>query len=376
MKTRKQKVICRVLCMVVSILLLASFFVVQVSAEVDQLSTVILKNELYSYEADGGGDNPDSSDRPFPSLRFHNASKSAPFSVLNNLTSFDFKWPSDVYTGRNYMYFEFDKEFLDLPSNYSAYYVYYINQLFDDGVVRSFSEGDTCFISPGTFDAIPDDDCYFTSYRFVLREDGDSYGFDYGKVVASTKSYSIDVGSDDDGIVYDDRLALNFTSDVKSNTLCLCLELKVESFEDFFTFNVWQNSVEVSWGPGVSPNYPIYPSAPGGSDVGDYGSAEQEVIQSQEQGITEGLDSISNAENVLTDLDVNFKLDTFSVTLINIMNRIGNVPGFDSLVHISLSLGLIASFLSLTGAIISAADRKAGQAQREAQREARRSRKK
>lgn len=364
MKTRKQKVICRVLCMVVSIFLLASFFVVPVMAEVDKLSAVKLENIMYDYGPDQGG----LDQRPYLSVYLGTFGANMAWNSFNRVTSSNDSWrlPKSIVNDDSYMTFSYRFN----PDTSNLKLVYYINQLFDDGVIRSFSKGDTCYIEPAYLGVWFDTDSEFTEYRFTLRDNGDPYSFSFGSVVASTDVISVNFDDGDEGIDFD-RLPFTFANDIQSNSLCLCIEFTCLSNELDFSVSFEAGYFSVQYGSGVSPNYPIYPAAPGGNDVGNYGSAEQELIQSQEQGLSQGANSMQSAGSNLQSLSSDLKLMSFVPVLSGALDKIATIPGIMPLVNISLSLGLFASLMGLAASIVSAADRRAGQAKREAQRESR-----
>lgn len=369
MKTRKQKVICRVLCMVVSILLLASFFVVPVSA-LDQLTTVVIQNEMYEY----GSDHHDPDQRPYSSFYLQESSMNLTMSFLNTVTSSIEKFllhPSSISGNPAFMEFSYS----DVVPDSFHYGIYYINQLFDDGVTRTFATGDTLYIDAAFFGVYLYDDMRITQFRFTLRELGNSFDFSFDRVVASTDTINVNVTDNDGGFDYD-RLSFNFTQDITSNSLCLCLEFKFDITQDEVYFELEESNFTIQFGAGVSPNYPIYPSAPGKDEVNGYGSAEQELIGSQESGMQEGLDAMTGMENILADLDSSLQFGAFTTKLSGVLDRIVSIPGLDALVHISMALGLFASLMALAASIVHAADRKAGQAKREAARDAKSDKKK
>lgn len=364
MKIRKQKVISRILCMVVSIFLLASFFVVPVAA-LDQMTTVTIQNILYEF----GGDDNDPDQRPYSSANgFGQNSRKPSFSALNN-----------VQSGSNHafdalgVYVESDTIFFDFYADQFDYYflIYYINQVFDDGVTRNFSQGDTFFIENGHIGVWTTDPSSMSQCRFVLRDFGNDYSFDYGRVVAYTDVFDINVTEDGDGIDYD-RLSFNFREDVTSDSLCLCVEFLCDlDGGNLFQVLFEQDNYRLSFGPGVSPNYPIYPSAPGGDDIGHLDSQEQQLLQDSQAGLDAGVDVMENTGNLITDLEADLNLVAFTGALNQILNRIVLIPGLDPLVHISLSLGLFASLFGLAASIISAASHRSGQAASESKRESR-----
>lgn len=361
MKTRKQKVICKVLSIIVSILLLASFFVVPVAA-LDQMTTFKISNIMYEY----GGDPNDPEQRPFSSLHVFENRPNFSLSSINGrvIDSGDSENPLYITNGYD-LYMEYTFPYLNL--DYSYFGVYYINQLFDDNVTRTFAPGDTLFLDASFFGCWTLTDTVLTQYRFTLREGGDPYDFSCGRVVAFTdiKSFHIDEGSE--GFDYD-RLAFNFTTDIKSNSLCLCFEFVIDLTDDDFEVGFESTDFKIQFGSGVSPNYPIYPPAPGGDDIGHLDSQEQQLIQDSQVGLDAGLDVMQNTGDLITDLEANLNLVAFTGALNNILNRLILIPGLSPLVNISLSLGLFASLFGLAASIISADDRRAGQAQRESKR--------
>lgn len=364
MKTRKQKVISRILCMVVSILLLASFFVVPVSAA-DLLSNVVISNIMYDY----GGDSHDSDQLPYESLNVFYMPYDLLFTSYNNTTSSNASSLNPLYidnTRNQYMEFTF----ADVDPNNYHFGVYYINQLFDDGVNRTFAKGDTLFIDGGFFGCWTFDDARLTQFRFTLRELGDSGTFSYGRVVASTDVINFNITEDSEGFDYD-HLAFNFSQDITSPDLCLCFEFKADLPDTDFIVGFESTEFIIQFGDGVSPNYPIYPSAPGGDDIAGLGSAEQELLDSSAAGLDEGVFIIGNIGNLINGSRAGIDLVAFLGAFNGMMDRLFVIPGVNPLVYISLSLGLFGSLFGLAGSIISAASRGSGQAKREAERESR-----
>lgn len=367
MKARKQKVI-RIGCIIVSIFLLASFFALPVMAEVDNLSSVEVENDIYFSV---GSDEEVSSQRPYTPFYVGYFTKNQ-LTGYDDLTSAYWSWTqaTDGMMNSNGGYFDF----WDAPVNQSGRTlkaVYYINQLFDDYAVRTFREGDTMFIGAegwlGTwFDTITE----FVDYRFTLRDNGDDYMFSFGRIVAYTDTVTLDneTVEDDAGFDYP-GLVFKFNQEVTSSTLCLCLEFTITNEVTDLVFNIDPVNILIKFGSGVSPNYPIFPAAPGGDDVGNYDKAEQQLVQSQQQGLSQGAQAIQGAGSSLNALSNDLKLMSFVPVLSGMLDRIVQIPGINALVNISLSLGLFVSLLGLAASIVSAADRKVGQAKREAKTE-------
>lgn len=380
MKTRRQKVVLKYIrkYMVIlsCILLCASFFVMPVSAEVDSLNSVTIENYTYIY----GGNFMDST--PDVPVLLYNACFAGVTSVnnldaLNNVTSmstfFTYPYPFSYDYGPG---FHFD--FYDSPGLDRFLLVYYINQLFDDNVYRTFSKDDTFYIDSHWLAFYLGSDTTISNYRFVLRDFGrlDSNGFGFGNVVAYTDIISTNINDEFPELEYD-RLKFTFVDDVYSNSLCLCFEMSGTTDNNtlIIAFDAGMEFT-INYGSGVSPNYPIYPDAPGGNEVNDYASKEQQLVDSQQQGLSQGANSISNTNSFLSSLNTDLKLMSFVPVLSGMLDRLATIPGVMPIVQISLALGLFASLLGMAGAIVSAADRKAAREKREAARAARSDKKK
>lgn len=361
MKTRYQKVICILAC----VFLIASFFAVPVYA-LDEYTIISIQNIIYDYGMGAGG-NYDPDFRPYTNLYgYEYLSNYTSFSVLNSRTSSNGLSPSDILTDDDFMLYNFSDVFT--PSYRKFYFIYYINQIFDDTVVRQFESGDTFYLDVGTFEFWPYGGDVLR-YRFTLRDAGDDFSFSFGNVVAYTDVIEHLI-TEDDGVVDYNALKFTFRETVSSNTLCLCLEFDVDIhiFSEL-QFDIPLTNFDLFFGSGVSPNYPIYPSAPGGDSVSGLGSAEHELIGTQQQGINTGLSVMGDTSSVLSDLNASLQLGAFTTQLSGILDRVVSIPGIDALVQVSLALGLFASLMALSASIVSAADRKAGLAKREANRD-------
>lgn len=349
MKTRRQKVF----AILSACFLCASFFAVPVSAA-DQLTTVAVENIIYEYGMDHTGSG-ELDVRPYSSFYLYEPTFSnISFSLFDTYTAFIERFlidsPLISTSGSSYMGFEYPS----LNPSLNHFGIYFINNLFDDGVVRTFSRGDTVFLDSSFFPILLYDGARLTNYRFTIRDYGDPYNFYFGNVVASTDIISANVTDEDSGFDYD-RLAFNFNNTVSSSELCLCLEFQLDIVQDELYFEIEKTSLTFQFGAGVSPDYPIYPSAPGGDDVGNLDSAEQELIQGSQQGLNNAADNFASFGDRIRSFSTCF------IRIANYLNRIvGNTPYLDLVLWISLSLGIYASLLGLAGAIVSASDRKAG----------------
>lgn len=242
-----------------------------------------------------------------------------------------------------------------------------------------YTMDNVAWLDPGKFtlEVVEEDYISFYNYRFVLRPCYDFY--DYGPVIAATdiQSFYMNGLSQDYVTVSYPRLDFKFRDSASSPQLELILEVfgsslipenrVIVSYEDKYTMH---------YAPTISPNIPLFPSAPGQGEIDNYSDSEQALIGSQASSMQQGLDSMNNVGNSLSSMTSLFDFGRLTLMLGNIMDRLMLIPGFSNLVNISLGLGLFASLLSLSAAIVSASDRKAEQANREAARAARSDKKK
>ena len=365
MKTRKQKVISRIFCMVVSILLLASFFAVPVSAADGQYYTFRPSldpdhNFSYLYFI-----NAPTANFPltFPCLYFWE--KIEPVDADGDYASFEFKFDTD--NGYNYLLYPLG-----------------ISTLSTDGSSITLKSDSTAFLEAGRF--------YLSVYaedtelvaaiqaRFTIRDcvpisnpDGGIDGNVFGTVYGETDIFDIYVSPNTKPYFNYPRLDFSINEEVITPVM-LCLELMI-SAEDPYSVKIIDmetNTAKLFYGGGTSPNNPVFPSAPGGDLVSGLGSAEQDLLDSSASGLDEGVSIMSGIGNFLGNTRAGgLDLVMFTASFNTIMNSLVDIPGINSLVMISLSLGLFGSLFGLSASIISASSRRSGQAKREAQRVAR-----
>lgn len=366
MKTRKQKVISRIFCMVVSILLLASFFVVPVSAADGQYYTFrpsLDPEDNFSYlyyQHNSSFDN-----FPLDYTPFSFWDKIEPVDADGDYASFEFKFDSD--TGYNYLLYPLG-----------------VSSLSSDGSSIVLTSDSTAFLEDGRFYlSVYGEDTEFVAAikaRFTVRDcipipnpDGGIDGNLFGVVYGETDIFDIYVSPNTKPYFNYPRLDITFNNDVATPVM-LCLELLISAADPYEVkiVDMETNTAKLFYGGGTSPNNPVFPSAPGGDLISGLGSSEQELLDSSAAGLDEGVSIMSGIGNFLGNTRAGgLDLVMFTASFNTIMNSLVDIPGINSLVMISLSLGLFGSLFGLAGSIISASSRRSGQAKREAQREAR-----
>lgn len=361
MKTRKQKVISRILCMVVSIFLLTSFFVVPVSAEQDYFTTTFVQDV-----------------ENFDTSYFRTFAVGG-YDEVNKKTSKEgLSADSATSYGEAHIEYQFDYQ-NSINQGISVLYLgasTLHNTEIDSSQTFYFQKGDTAWLSPGWLHiGIKGDQFAIMNFRFVLRESRSTAAGDrqvhYGRVIAQSEVINTRIDDNGNGHLQFDSVSFEFLESISTTSLTLCLELFSSSYHNYDRIVFFlQNEFYLNYGAGKNPNYPIYPNAPGGDEIGGLGSKEDQLLNDSSAGLQEGVNSIGKVNGLLsggkgvngTDLH----LAAFATNLSGIMERIAGINGIGDLVYISLSLGLFASLFGLAGSIISAADRKAGQAKREA----------
>ena len=220
-----------------------------------------------------------------------------------------------------------------------------------------FQSSDVVWIDSGVFHLQVQNNEYiqFCHYRFSLRIVYE--GQTIGPVIGSTDLQRISLsGLGEPAVsVYYPKMNFTISDSVNGIGLMLCLEVEGSSMNgQGQIITTLQDTYTVHYANGADPNLPTY-DEPSSGNVGGLESAEQELIQ----GSQTGLDTANNSFLAFGD-----RIRSFSTCFIRIssyLNKItGKIPYFDLMLWISLSLGIYASLLGLAGAIVSAADRKAG----------------
>lgn len=335
MKTRKQKVISILAC----VFLLASFFAIPVSAAddvykvtfeypdptiIDQLQYIAGITSTETYLTNG------------PYWNFYNPVSA---SATADYGQFRFTVPdgfdTDVYVG-----------------------AYVGRSKFD---LSTYSTSDTVWIDPCKVDFRIFGGSTLYAFRFSLRQFTDDVTIT--NVVGHSDWTIVNLYSSNDlQSVSVPQTAINMIQGGDFYGLGLFIDMYFYQPTPTFYFGIGYNSVTVNYSQILTPNTPIYPP-PDSGDLGNLESAEGQLMDSN----TAGLDAANNAFLSFADNLVSFGLVFTRISMM--LNRFVNgVPLVSVLVWISLSLGLFASLLGLAGAIVGAADRKAG---REAARAAR-----
>lgn len=350
MKTRNQKVISILAC----VLLLASFFAFPVYAASPTSSTFSINVTEPQLE-------------DFRILRAGQLVSTA-FDISNTAIFSDSETANTFETDRDIVTFTYDwivgnQGVVSLWLGMSTF----TSDPITSDTVHTYSINDTVWLEPGSFIAFTDEQQYvLTKYRFVLRE-SNNRGI-VGAVVAATDPIDCRIAAGvDDPITFDD-VGFKFLESVSCQNLSLCLEFYGSSLDSVnLNLGFFEDSFIVNYGAGFDPNYPIYPSAPGGN-VGNLDSTEQELVGSSEEGVQEGLNKINptSFNNAFQELGVG---NVAPFRFISLMNRFLTIPSIDGLITISIGLGLFASLFALVGSIVSAKDRKAASEARAAARQ-------
>lgn len=371
MKTRKQKVISRIFCMVVSILLLASFFVMPVSAEE--------AGRFYNFRPNFDFDTQNPSYLYQLPIPLYDANR--PFSMMDNTVQiynmYDIE-PSD-YDGECATFEFYPKHYSDNPTGLVL--PLGVSSLSTDNNSVIMSPDDTIFIESGRFYIGIDTELdALIRTRFTIRPvysvtgSGNST---FGPVYAFTDTLNIYISEGSKSYFDYPRLEFSYTGlfpDGIQTPMFLCVEFIFTTADplDITIINAEETAVKFFYGSGTSPNNPVFPAAPGDDLVSGLGSAEQELLDSSAAGLDEGVSIMSGIGNFLGNTrSGGLDLVMFTASFNTIMNSLVDIPGINSLVMISLSLGLFGSLFGLSASIISASSRRSGQAKREAQRVAR-----
>lgn len=358
MKTRKRKNVLKYMVVFACILLCTSFFVVPVSAA-DGVVTDRFKIDITS---------PNASDfRVFP----YAGGGTDDFSMANG-SSFSTAQPAEDYEeGREEIDFLFD--WVD-SQNGGVVSLWLGNSTFtsdplNSDVLHTYSKNDTVWMDGSQFDASTFTDYFsLTKFRFVLREASIRdinllNDFTIGKVVATSDIFDCRISSNTtDPIIFDD-IYFTFLDSVECQSLALCLEFNGSSMSKFDLNVMFRESFfTLHYGTGTSPNYPMYPGAGGGNEVNDLGTVEDQILSDSSAGMDQGLSVMGDLNQSISNLGLG---NGFLVLLTRTMNEFLEIPGFNGLIYVSLSLGLFGSLMGLAGSIISAGDRRAASAKRE-----------
>lgn len=241
-----------------------------------------------------------------------------------------------------------------------------VSSLTSDGSSVLMSAEDTLYLEAGRFYVQIDTEMdAIVSARFTIRPvynttpDGVT---SFSSVYASTDPIDIYISETSKGYFDYPTMYFNDTGYFDGGVLTpvyLCVEFVFSTAEhlDITILNIEAITSRLFYGSGTSPNNPIYPPADGGN-VGNLDSAEQELINSQLQGLDNTSTVIGNADNIMVDLNTDLQLGAFVQALNPILDKITTISGFDALVNMSLALGIFASLLSLSASIIGAGDRR------------------
>lgn len=345
MKTRKQKVICILAC----VFLLASFFVVPVSAAEDY-STVVFK-----YPLDGSEFNEnyfgfvrkedtlntqvwDKFRRPSSSVYgLYNPSSGDSFW----LKTYYFTWPDD-YGNQGYTSF-----FLGASSF----------------GVTSYSTADTIWIDQFRF-AVMLGQAYssFSQYRFCFRDitDGNTIGSVVGYSAWENFSFST-TSADAIRYITSPQKSMEIINAGDYDGLAFFIEFNCSSMNSAFAIGIQDTGIAVNYGRGSNPNYPVFnaPTPDDENQIGGYIYQESQLMQNNSDNLTSGRMQFSQSMNIIGGLFSNGL-----VTAANVISRFLNIGTLYALTNVSLGLGLFASLLGLAASIVGAADRRAAAASR------------
>lgn len=122
-------------------------------------------------------------------------------------------------------------------------------------------------------------------------------------------------------------------------------------------FRYWlRGGITFGYGNPNAPGAPAYPT-PDDGDLGRLESTEQELENNTAEGQQELGNIISSQSLTDTLLSYAAGLQMSSKIMLSAITRI---PFLNALIWVAMSLGFVASLLGLAGAIVSAADRRAG----------------
>ena len=344
MKTRKQKVI----CILVSVFLLASFFCIPVSAA-DDYYTVTFEYPFFDMQYDD--------DILFEESQYYFGFVHYEESLNDNNWMSGFRRPLSTWfavdengkkTG-----FGFD---WDWPSGYANQgYVSFMLGRSKFGVT-SYATSDTVWVDPVKLNVILD--YAYTGVfncRFALRSVTSS---GTGSVVGYSDWVHSPVSTAISGYAHElsiPQMSIKLTKGGQFDGLAVFIEFDCSSMNSRMGLGMAESGITFNYGKGSSPNYPSYTAPSGGDEIGSLGEGEQELIDSSQ----EGMDSASDSFN-----SVSSDFSLFGTGLLVVGQMLGGLtdtlPGISSIVRISLSLGLFATLLSLTASIIGAGARRSG----------------
>lgn len=338
-KTRRQKVFATL----IACLLCASFFVVPVSAETQydfSLYAPEYSDNYYFRVTRGNKD--DSQWLDFLNWISMDSAVSTMYYDDDEATFFDFYMPNVSSAGSS--------------ANEALCAVFLGN--FRIAEEARYQESDTVWIDAGRFILGSDRKNFnVNNMRFSLRAITDS---GISIVIASTDWQSISIGSSGPRMKEIDYPRMNFTFNQNYTALglVLCVDFAVSATDPTTEKMILMcpNDFKIHYTQGLGPNTPIYP-APDQGNIGQMESAEDQLMQGGQAGLDAGADTFRDFADAFNSHP---NLARCFVKISDIFVRLSGLPQMNTLVHISLSLGLFASLLGLAGSIVSAADRKAG----------------
>lgn len=353
MKTRRKKIICKIISFLACVLFCASFFCIPVSAAT--VTKVTFQPPMPGFADE---------------MNFFRVSLGTPsnFTLLSDNNWSSLYSPTTIsWIGGNSnpqgVIYSFNKP--NASSNTGVVSFWLGQSKFG---LTSYSSSDIVYLNAGTFKLLLDSGSAnrLQGYRFSLRainSDGS-----IGKVVAYTDLFSpiLIAGPATEKTISYPQLSFTFSQSVTSSGLALCLDVGVlfnhTSGTTYSAGISATSSFTVVYSNGPDPNLPTY-TPPDQGGVGDLDNTEGELLDGSQEGMDVATDFFSDLSGNLSSYATAF------VRISEILNRlVGSVPLFGVLVSISLTLGLFTSLLGLAGSIVSAADRRAGREAREAAR--------
>lgn len=156
---------------------------------------------------------------------------------------------------------------------------------------------------------------------------------------------------------HDVRVSWTATSDCEINSMYAFVDVTNRVEDGSGTggrTRFYLKQISVGYGNSSSPEAPSY-SAPDGGTVEKLEDVENELNEGTSDGMEIGQETISNVGINFANFQKGLLLCSRVMT-----SFMDNVPLLAIVVQISLSLGLIATLVGLAGAIVSAAERRAG----------------
>lgn len=223
--------------------------------------------------------------------------------------------------------------------------------------LERYQKSDVVYIDPGYFTLQVPSGLYVTyfNYRFSLRIINSDHSI--GEVIASTSINDMALSGigQNSLTVYYPKMPFTFSKSMNGIGLLLVLEVSGSGlYPSGQIIGIFSDDFSVHYSDGPDPNLPTYDPPDQGS-IGDVDDLESDILD----GSQVGLDSVAGQldSSSLTEAVTDFQWAFVHIS--RFMTRLsGNIPYLDAVIYISISLGLLATLVALSGAIVTASDRR------------------